>query len=917
MPQQYSNPGLAQQRAADPAAHVWVNASAGSGKTKVLVDRLLRLLLGERKIPAAAPDRILCITFTRAAAAEMQQRLQERLMHWAVISETELQAALTDLTGTRPDAKFMQRARGLWQVILDASPPLRIQTIHSLAQSILAQFPLEAGVMPFFNLMDDLQGEILRQQAFQQLRTDPAHMAALQRVQAQNASADTLQKNLWRAAKMTAQPAVTTLNHAFDLPSDTNLHAPMQIELTAPQKQTLQTLLQGLLATTQGEQKLQQAIINWLETMPLLRAVLLPLYAESWLTQAGEPRKNLVAAASLKKNPALADLAQQAVANVLVWLQQSQAQNAASLTADWLQLGQTLRAQYTVLKRRQHVLDYDDLIEHAVQLLQDPIRAAWVLYKLDGGLDHLLVDEAQDTSPNQWAIITALCSEFWAGASARRNHRTLFVVGDFKQSIYSFQGANPQLTAQVRDEISVQAIGADQNWRLQPLTHSFRSTPPILQVIDAVFADPVLAHAVTLGSEIVQHTPQQIGAGGDMALWPLFTRAEKTAEMPWALDDAEQTTHPVTQLAERVANTIMAWLSSGAKLPASGRLILPADIMIIARKRAPLLEACRTALQARHIPVAADDQLQLLQELAVQDCLSFMRWCVDPDDDLALAEILKGPLFNWSEEQLFELAHGREGKLWLALNALTLDSIASGGLVAVCHYLSDWKTQAALLSPAQFLLHWLQAPCFTAVSGWQAFRAVHGNAVVSLLQQLLQLAEKYMPAENAHITGFLAWCADKSDFKLKQGNANVAAIRLLTVHGAKGMEAPIVFVLDDLLAASKGWRLEDDWLPADAAVPFPRYVGGIKSFNPQLAAAFERQRAAYIAEHWRLLYVALTRAQERLIVAGYGNENADASESWFAAVQSGLARLPNTQDMAGTTLYALPHLAAGGAFIDR
>lgn len=877
-----SGPLVAQQQAADPAAHVWVNASAGSGKTKVLIDRLLRLLLGTEEMRPVEPGRILCLTFTRAAAAEMQHRLQHRLMQWAVLDETKLQAALEDLTGQVPNARQLHRAQGLWQKMLAASPPLRIQTIHSLAQSILAQFPLEAGVMPYFTLLPEWQLDGLRQQAMQQLWQDPSLATTWQRVSAQNNSKDYLQKTLWRAAQTTILPSHDTFCRAFGLPAAIDLNAPLAIELSFTQQHQLKRLLQGLQGSTQAEQKLKQQIVQWLEASAPQRQPILQHYADCWLTQTGEPRKKLLSVATLKQHPELNELAGQATNDVMHWLQLNDAQQAALLTADWLQLGQAAAKIYRQLKRAEHGLDYDDLIHHAAALLQDPAQAMWVLYKLDGGLDHLLVDEAQDTSPTQWAIIKALSNDFWGGLSARNHHRTLFVVGDFKQSIYSFQGADPRQTAHIRDQLAEYAQNAQKEWRQVPLQHSFRSTVEILKFIDAVFADAALARAVTLEETIVTHIAQPDAKGGEVTVWPVFTLAEKTSEAPWALTDYQTSEHPVEQLAQQVAQTIADWLKKGKTLFATGCAITPGDIMIIARKRNPLLNACRRALQQQHIPVAADDQIAIFETLAVQDCLSFLRWCTDADDDLALAEILKGPLFNWQDDQLFDLAYGRDDTLWQALQAKA-ENISA--------YLAHWLKQAALLPLAKFLVDWLHSACLTAANGWLAFAAIHGPLSQSYIQQFLQLADSFAAAGPAHLPGFLNWCREQADLTLKQASSMPLAVRLLTVHGAKGAEAPIIFVLDDLQAAGKGWRQENDWLPADPAFSFPRYIGNIDFPTPVLNEAIEKQRAAYMAEHWRLLYVALSRARERLIIAAYGSEKTDLAESWFGAVQAGLQRL--------------------------
>ena len=870
-----------QRRATDPAASVWVAASAGTGKTKVLTDRLLALMLG-----GTDPARILCLTFTRAAAAEMANRLNERLALWATLAEGALAQELVALTGASPDEFSLERARQLFARVLDAPGGIKIATIHAFCQSLLRRFPLEAGVSPEFAVLDERsEREALAEagEAVIAAARDSADrgladaLAGLTRYMTEERFQELLTALVGERGKLRA--AVAGGLGA--------LRTRLWRHLSLPREATAQTLLEAFCAggdlagLAAGARELAEggksdreharSLARWCAE-PANRPALLSDYEQIYLTEAREIRQRL-AAKSAACLPVLAIEARR----VKEFATARAAIAIAEASLALARLGSAVLRAYDRHKRAMGRLDYDDLIEKTCNLLRRPEVAPWVLFKLDGGLDHILIDEAQDTNPEQWEIVAALAQEFFAGEGAREALRTIFAVGDAKQSIYSFQRADPRAFLAMRRHFEARVDAARQKWRVVPLEVSFRSTEPVLRAVDAIFRGEA-ARGVELEGGEIRHQAAREGQAGLVELWPPVV-PEPEAPDPDALPVVRRrAAEPYARLAAAIAATIGGWLAEGERLEARGRAVRPGDIMVLVRRRNLFLDELVRCLKARQIPVAGADRLLLGKELAVQDLTALGRFLLLPEDDLTLAAVLKGPLFGIDEERLFELAYGRAPKtLWQRLReAAPGDALLRGAA----------ERLAGLLGRADFTPPYeLFAEILGAEGGRRLILERLGPEAADPVEEFLSLALAYEREHVPSLQGFLHWlAAGDSEVKRDFGARPRDEVRVMTVHGAKGLEAPIVFLPDTMQVpnppASLLWSEADGlplWRPrADAAVP-------------AYAAERDRARRRQLEEYRRLLYVGLTRAQDRLYICGWQTRRPATEPCWHTLCRAGLA----------------------------
>ncbi|MCA8930059.1 MAG: UvrD-helicase domain-containing protein, partial [Alphaproteobacteria bacterium] len=677
------DPSRDQRLAADPAVSAWVNASAGSGKTKVLTDRVLALLLA-----GARPHGILCLTFTKAAAGEMANRVADRLALWARVGDAELARHLADLLGAPPDADTLDRARRLFARVQEAPGGVRIDTVHAFCQGVLQRFPVEARVPPHFAVLEDRDQRLLLVQARDRLvravTDDPAGPLAVawDRVLARLSEtgfarlAAEIAANRSRLAELTAKRVAAALGIAPDATPEAVLRTACADG--AFDAEALRAAIAPLAADgTQAPSRMAEALDVFLATPAERRD--LQGYAGAFLRKDGPP----LALGRMKvfKNVALRQTVEAEQDRLVRVFGDVAKATALADTSALLTVAGALLAHYEALKQTRTLLDYDDLILGMRALLIDP-GAAWVHYKLDRGIDHVLVDEAQDTNPAQWQVIARLVAEFFAGEGVERGRRTLFAVGDPKQSIYSFQGADPAGFIQSRVAFRAAAEASGQEWRDVPLTVSFRSAAPVLRLVDAVFRVP---QSLGVGDTPVSHTAHRREAPGRVEVWPLLPPSGADAiDDVWQLPrDYEQGLDAEDRLAHAVAHKIRDLIASGETLDATdGRPIRAGDIMVLVRRRRRFGRTLVLALKRLGVPVAGVDRMALARQLAVQDLVAFGQFLLMPEDDLTLATVLKGPFFRWSDERLFALAHGRTGctgragrtgSLWRALQEAEAD----------------------------------------------------------------------------------------------------------------------------------------------------------------------------------------------------------------------------------------------------
>ncbi|QYK41951.1 MAG: double-strand break repair helicase AddA [Paracoccaceae bacterium] len=873
------NPSLRQALASDPAASTWVSANAGSGKTKVLIDRVARLLLA-----GVSPQGILCLTYTKAAAAEMQVRLFARLGGWAMLPDDDLRAALGSLGGGA--AADLAQARRLFAQAIETPGGLRIQTIHSFCAGLLRRFPLEAGVSPGFRELEDRAAALMVDAVLDDLaERDPG--GAMSRLAATFPGAD--------LAKLAT--AVTGQRAGFAaVPDD----AALSVRLGVSPGDSDDRLRRD--ALRHGDAELVAAVAEvmaggspndtkaaWkLRTLDLSAPGLAPLEALEGVMLFGAkakapfgPKGRDIATKSTKEQ--LGDLAEglddlaQRIADARPRRLALQAFRKSQAIHHF---ARAFLPAYAQAKAARGALDFDDLILSARRLLSDPSVAPWVLWRLDGAIDHILVDEAQDTSPAQWDIIQSLAAEFTAGRGTRADApRTLFVVGDRKQSIYSFQGAD--LRAFSEKQAHFRQGFADSGRGLQELDlpHSFRSSPAVLRLVDATFAAP--GHILDPG---LRHIAFRDTMPGRCDLWDPVE--ETPADRPPAWDDPVDTRgadHHDRVLARRIAWALRDLFDRGSQVPVAdrpdtSRRLTPGDVMILVRRRSALFAEIIAALKAEALPVAGADRLKLGGELAVRDLLALLSVIDLPDDDLSLAALLRSPLMGWSEDDLFRLAHGRPASLWEALRAR--------GPSPALAMLQDLMAQADYLRP-----HDLIDRALTRHDGRRRLVARLGAEAIDGIDALLAQSLAYETEGVPSLTGFLVWSRAEDAEVKRRLDSGGGTIRVMTIHGAKGLEAPLVILPDT--AARRGHSLS-----GPSALPDGTPVWQVAAADrpPALAEAAEAARQADADEDMRLLYVAMTRAQSWLIVAAAGNlgkdpgetGNEDAAPVWYRTVEAGM-----------------------------
>lgn len=863
-----------QRIATDPDSHVWVSASAGTGKTKVLTDRILNLLL-----KGINPRKILCLTFTNAAASEMMQRLLDRLGQWASCSEFELRRELHLLMGHTPPQESQNRARALFVDILETPGGFRIQTIHSFCQSLLSSFPLEAGLALETAIMTDRQQEEILAQAqetvLKSAQQDPLLEQAITLL-AEQFHSETfkqlcktfLQERLKLGLVLSSgmESARAAILKALELGEAENALSPRTLfnEIWGEEKETSISLKKIALALLKGratDKKRGEAILIWLDQPKTLESF--SAYADHFLTEKGEIRQKLVTREILDSFPHGEDLLLKEATRIQETFDFLKKLKIAEISLALLTVSTTLLRHYEALKAEQHILDYDDLILKASALLHHSEFAPWILYKLDGGIDHLLVDEAQDTNTLQWSIIKALTEEFFAGKDAQNQSRTLFVVGDPKQSIYSFQGTDPKIFTAMRAHFSRRLSNDEKSWKDLEMSLSFRSTSVILDFVDALFAEENARAGVHNEENTLKHLCFRAGQAGHIELWPLVTTNPESGTSPSAR----------TMLAYGVADQIEKWLRQGAFLVSRGRVMKAGDIMVLVRTRTEFVPALIQSLKSRGIPVGGLDRLNLLEELAIQDLMALSEFLLLPENDFALACVLKSPFGGLNEEELFHLATTRGQKtLWENLKEHSSDF---EGLV---DRLTDLLRQVDFVSP--FTLY---SEILFTHKGLQKIMARFGHDVMDPLEEFLGLAYEYHGQSSSSLQGFLHWLQQgRLEIKRDFSQTESGEVRIMTIHGAKGLQAPVVILADTVSRPTlkQHFLWHDDHSPACLWSP-------PQNLDTKMTQQLKRQiKTLQDQEYRRLLYVALTRAEDQLYICGAHENQRDIKGSWYHLVES-------------------------------
>jgi ATP-dependent helicase/nuclease subunit A len=895
----------AQDLASAPDHHAALAASAGTGKTHVLTARVLRLLLR-----GVAPEAILCLTFTKAGAAEMDERIRSRLAYWVRLKQAALGLELKAL-GEEPTPPLMERARSLFARVLEApGGGLRVQTIHAFAQSLLASFPAEAGLTPGFRPMEEREERLLARSTLADMlvRAEAGgDLPLIRDVQAlslelgEKDAASLLQACARVPEAMEAlgpaQGIEARLRDVFELPSgdvEDIVVASCGDDLFDCASVRRIAELNRAWGTKSGVER-ANICDAWLAATPSERGAMLDALHGVWAKDGGSALRSF-GRGQAPPDPDYAGLAEAAF-DYCARLRMLRRLSAwVALAAAGLRAGQAYARFYADAKRTQGLVDFDDLIREAQRLLATEGMGDWVRYKLDQQTDHILVDEAQDTNAAQWSIVDALTGEYFAGRGAGERHRTIFTVGDFKQAIFSFQGTDPAEFEKARRRFreAAQAVRGNVVDLFTPaekvppdfldlsMDRSFRSAPPVLAAVDRVIAE--LGHeAFGLPQRPNPHVSHKGDLPGSVTLWRPFTgeadEDEDVGEEGW-LSEA------VRRYAGELARQVKAWLNAPF-LVGSGkdrRPLQPQDILILVRRRGDLAGLVVARLHAEGVPVAGIDRLVLSAPLAVQDLLAAARFAIQPLDDLNLAGLLVSPLIGWSQDDLYEAAFRRSGALWPHLRARA--ERGEGRDLAPLYDMLRW---ADLATPHEYLENLLSGP----LQGRRKLIERLGAEARDPIEELLSSALSFEQAGAPSLARFLDWFARGDVEIVRDPSAPLDAVRVMTVHGAKGLEAPVVILAD---ACADPARVG----PAARFTALP--IGGDKAPVPRprkdelaepLKSIVEDQERRDREEHWRLLYVAMTRAKERLFVGGALTAGAKGppEASWFGAVERALSGL--------------------------
>jgi ATP-dependent helicase/nuclease subunit A len=922
-----------QAEASDPSAAVFVSANAGSGKTHVLAQRVIRLMLDGSPV-GVDPSKILCITFTKAAAANMAARVYDQLKGWIALADDALDQAMWEIGVRDIDAAKRRRARRLFALALETPGGLKVQTIHAFCTRVLQQFPFDADVAAHFTVLEErAQSEMLeRARMAVLLEAAAAPQTPIGRAlkAAVAAAADTKVVNVLneataKRAKLTGwvaggfERAAEQLSAALGIDADDDLTRVEKDIVSGPYLPLSDWI--GIVAKLREGSKSDEDQAGRLSAaVGASGEERIDHYLGMFLAEENKPRQRLVTRGLAARRPELAERLRVEQDRIAQLVERRNAIICRDRTTALVTIAVEVIRRYTAEKERRGLLDYDDLIDKTHRLLTE-CAPSWVHYKLDHGLDHILVDEAQDTSEKQWDIIKRLVSEFGADADAQGpRRRTVFAVGDEKQSIFSFQGAAPREYEAARRHFEERFRRSNVAWRFVRFDHSFRSGENVLSAVDEVFRFPNLYRSITSGRDgKLVHLPLPGAAPGLVEIWPLI-EPDPTPDMTaWdAPFDAVSETSPQVKLASKIAATVRGWIDNGAPVGAERRAMRYGDVLILVRQRGPLFGAIIRALKNGGVAVAGADRLILTEHIAIVDLMALADALLLAHDDLALAIALKSPLFGFDDDLLFKLAWERRRHLRAALAMRAAESkefAAADALLRRC------EARAGHDSPFAFFA-WLLGP----EQGRRKIFARLGLEAADALDEFLELALEYERHQPPSLQGFVDWLRSATTVVKRDMQTTRDEVRVMTVHGAKGLEAPVV-ILADTTTPPRGshppalleieaparlpWgpgrlaRVEERKSGRDGCAP----SGGISGTScvvwasrrdldvPAVAAARQAALGENEHEYRRLLYVAMTRAAERLVVCGCHGKKKPSPDCWYDLVRNGLDGQPGFEPL--------------------
>lgn len=860
-----------QDMAANPAENVWVQANAGTGKTSVLVQRLLRILFRSNDLDSCG---VLCLTYTKAAAGEMRNRILSELQKWAMASDKELLELLDGVSENKPaTADDIAHARTIFFKYIDDPELLKIKTIHGFCEEILRRFPLEAGLSPSWNLVSDDTQRILLQDSFSQLinssndtRTNDAFAHIVGRIDETRVGA--LLSILSEHYKDFFQIENLDNYRKYFIDTTTeflNLSKPIQTTISVE-------MLKKIIFDSEAELKTQKKpatylinIINYTKQY-IDKTIDFEKYKDAYLTQNGTPIKNVS-----KKDFLIEE--QQRVYEVN---QYNLARQIFKDTISVFDLSASFAKIYSTIKQQRNLLDFDDLILYTRKLFSAPDVMGWVLSQLNVKLSHILVDEAQDTSPDQWDILRLLSGDFFTDGDTSKRTHSLFVVGDTKQSIYGFQGADPKAFDNSRTEISRQIEQTMRKIQEVPLVQSFRSMPQILYTVDAFFND--------------EETKEKTGFINNSHKW---VKSDKNAFVEInKIFDCQEDDKNIHSYISVIADKINSIIKEG--------IFSPSDIMVLVQNREPMTPLLVKQLKLQNIPVAGSDRIKLPDFPAIRDLLNLVRFCTNITDDYSLCCVLKSPIFRLDEAEIFNLC-----KLKNEQNKSKQNSDSNYTPTTVFEVLQ--KTNSETSARLNEFINWSKTmgpySFFTNVLNTDNTRksmiSALGNQIIDPIEEFLTICLAYERTQSGTLYHFLKWFIIGGS-TIKRDMDSASGVRIVTVHSSKGLEAPVIFLIDTVRTPKKDSifpitpEMQSNELRARGrSFPTPWLWSPKTDSNELRGEAETALNKVRIAEYYRLLYVAMTRAINRLYIYGFVPKNKSAQElSWHSQLWRVLSKNP-------------------------
>lgn len=912
-----------QKIAANPEYSVWVSASAGTGKTTVLVSRLLRLFLSD-----IDPTKILCLTYTNAGAIEMQDRIFKKARHWSVINDKDLESELqnllkvcdTDEDIDLGELKILKtKARKLFSKLIDNPIPLKIYTIHAFCQSILKRFPIEAEISPHFKVIEDLDSQLLLKESYKKLISKIRNKNDSTAISLLN-SFNFLTSNMGESEFQNLVSFIISNREKFAKLMDIyrnldNVCKSLKAEIFSPfieatdefisdEKAYIKYTLSSLplsdlkefmkaLETSEGKtmQVSFKSLSNFLSLNSMEKRIEnFSIYKSIFLTQEDKKAKGFMSTSLKQSSPELYDKMSSEADRIEKSMEFIKCSNIYNMTVAINNLAFELMNIYKLLKNEKGVMDFTDLIETVEHLFRKPNISEWILYKMDGGISHILIDEAQDTSGIQWNIVDILTQEFFTTGRVKKDIKSIFTVGDRKQSIFSFQGANISLFETYKTLFKNRVEEGKFIFKDLPLSRSFRSCKNILNLVDDMINTSTKIKGINLPDEEIIHTPNRSDYDGYVELLPLVKahKDESTSFLkpPIEVINVSNAKIDLSDIIARKIKDILKndFISSGIN-PTTGkfmkRKVEPKDIMILVEKRAST-QYLNQKLTEYKIPVSGQDKLNISDNIAIEDLISLIKFTLSPYDDLSLCEVLKSPLFNLNDKDLFDVCYNRFDTVFNSLSKF--DKYQD-----IYNELTDFIKKSRLQTPFVFFDYVLKAK-----DKRKNFIARFGTIINDVLNEFMQKCLYYDKIKiGKSLTDFYSWfMGSKIEVKRDMEQVN-NCIRIMTVHGAKGLESPIVFLFDANLTQS---NLKDKILWNNNGLPFYKKTD-FQKINENFESLYEYQKSLNLEEYYRLLYVAMTRARDKLYICGWQDGKGEHEKSWYTCIKEILENTPKSQEV--------------------